>query len=369
MKRVLQIATTPLQWDGLTEVLISLFDHAPAGKVKGCAVLGMGALEEFETGLKARGVKTVRVPQRNRHIIGYMLALMKILKQGHFDVVHIHGNSATMAIEACIARLFKVKVRISHCHNTRTNHPFIHRILRNRLNRDITLAAACGKDAGEFLYDSDFTVIPNCIKVSDFEYNESVRSRIREELKLGQEILIGHVGRFSYQKNHDFLIEVFEEVHRKNTGTKLLLIGSGELEDDIRKKVARKNLSNAVVFTGNVHNVNEYMQAMDVFVLPSRYEGLSITAIEAQAAGLPCFFSGDVSAETKKSDRVTFLSTGGEESAKIWADSILEAVTGEPETNDKRCCGAGDIKKAGYDEECLTGIIKDVWKLEVAVKS
>ncbi|MBR4514892.1 MAG: glycosyltransferase family 1 protein [Lachnospiraceae bacterium] len=358
MKRVLQIATTPLQWDGLSKVLISLFEHAPEGKIKGACILGLGALPEFEERLKAKGVKPVRVPQRNRHVFGYMLVLWKVLKTGHFDVVHIHGNSATMAIEAFIARLCRVPVRISHCHNTRTNHPFVHKLLKKRLKRDITLAAACGNEAGEFLYDGDFTVIPNCINVADFGFDENVRERMRNELGVHDEIVIGHVGRFSYQKNHEFLVDIYESIVKKNENVKLLLIGSGELEDDIRKKVEERNLSNAVVFVGNVDNVNEYMQAMDVFVLPSRYEGLSITAIEAQAAGLPCVFSDAMTGETKMTESVWFVPL--DEGADKWADRALACVNHE---NDMRRRGAEDIRLAGYDEAGLESIITKVWNL------
>ena len=151
-------------------------------------------------------------------------------------------------------------------------------------------------------------------------------------------------------------------MHTKNDNTRLLLIGSGELEDDIRKKVEEEGLSNAVVFLGNKENVNEYMQAMDVFVLPSRYEGLSITAIEAQAAGLPCVFSDAMTRETKKTESVTFLSL--DDSAESWADRVL-AVTeqGKEASGEKRRHGAKDIVLAGYDENGIERAVKKVWMI------
>ena len=342
MKRVLQIATTPLQWDGLSKALISLFEHAPEGKIKGACILGLGALPEFEERLKAKGVKPVHVPQRNRHLFGYMLALWKVLKTGHFDVVHIHGNSATMAIEAFIARLCRVPVRISHCHNTRTNHPFAHKLLKKRLKRDITLAAACGNEAGEFLYDGDFTVIPNCINVADFGFDENVRERMRNELGVHDEIVIGHVGRFSYQKNHEFLIRVFAKVHAR-TDARLLLVGTGPLEQDIRSLAGKMGIADSVMFMGSRDDVKDLLIGMDVFAFPSRFEGLGVAIVEAQASGLKCVVSDRVPSEVDISGLVTFLPTDGGEEA--WAEAILSSL----ENRDRRMSPAEKIREAGYD--------------------
>ena len=124
------------------------------------------------------------------------------------------------------------------------------------------------------------------------------------------------------QKNHDFLIEIFEEVHKKNQKSILMLIGGGELEKTIKEKIRSKNLENFVIFLNNVPNVNEYYQAMDVFVLPSLYEGLPVVGIEAQTSGLKCVFANTISSEVKITNNVTFL--GLDDSTKKWAEEILK---------------------------------------------
>ena len=140
----------------------------------------------------------------------------------------------------------------------------------------------------------DTTVIPNAIEVDKFLFDREMRKYKREELGLKDEFVLGHVGRLSYQKNHKFLIEIFSEVHKKNKNTVLLLIGVGEKEQEIKEQIRTLGLDNAVRFLGSRSDVNELYQAMDVFVMPSFFEGIPVTGVEAQFAELPCIFSTKV---------------------------------------------------------------------------
>ena len=174
-----------------------------------------------------------------------------------------------------------------------------------------------------------------------YKFDEIERQRTREKYELENKFVIGHVGRFSYQKNHDFLIDVFYEIIKRNPNAMLLLIGYGELEQKIKEKVLRLGLDPNVIFIGKTEDLAKYYNAMDCFVLPSFYEGLPVVGIEAQAFGLPCVFSSEITPETKILDTCSFLSL--EESADIWAERILQ------NQNLKRNDNNELIKSAGYD--------------------
>lgn len=356
-KKVLQLSTTPIQHDGLTGVIFSLMENAPRENVKIDLALGMGGSDYFLSKLDHMGIKVIFLPHRKR-VIKYFINLILLLKKEHYDVLHVHGNSATMAIEMLGAYICGVKIRIAHCHNTKTNHPIVHKILKRALIKLINTPVACGKAAGEFLFGDYFTVIPNCIAVNQFQYNEEKRRKIRGELKILNENLIGHVGRFSYQKNHEMLLDIFKKVLEYEKNAKLLLIGEGELENEIRLKAEKLKISKSIIFYGTCGNVNELMQAMDIFVLPSRYEGLSITAIEAQAAGLQLILGQEISAETDQSGLCTFIPRGSD--ANIWAKKIVDKLSKKYD----RSIGAKKIIESGYDISALTDKIKYIWQLD-----
>ena len=162
--------------------------------------------------------------------------------------------------------------------------------------------------------------------------------------------VIGHVGRFAPQKNHEYLLEVFEKVYAKNNKSVLLLIGDGELFEDIKQKVRDKGFEENVIFTGITNNTSKYMQAMDLFAMPSRYEGLPVVCVEAQASGLDCVLSGEITREVKFTDNVGFVDIGKENIDK-WVDVILkkEQSFNDKLNSEKRLLGAQNVKNAGYE--------------------
>lgn len=356
MKRVLQIATTTLQYDGLTEVLLALCSHADTNEFQVDIVLGKGAIPVFLEKLNDEGIRYFQVPDRELDVKHYIPALCKILKAGRYDVVHVHGNSATMALDLFIAMMCGVKRRIAHSHNTRTNHPAVHRLMQPLLNMVTNYPVSCGEDAGKYLFGrKKFHIIPNCINVSDFRFNQRVRDYTRNELKISNKFVVGNVGRFRYQKNHEFIIDIFEEIHNLLPESILLLVGEGRLLDRIKDKVNRLSLQESVIFYGVTDNVAQLLQTMDVFLLPSYYEGLSVTAIEAQTSGLPCIMSTEVSEETRKSENCEFISL--DESAKVWAMKICEYNN----LIIDRSKGADEIIRAGYDKSTLYKVVENTW--------
>ena len=168
------------------------------------------------------------------------------------------------------------------------------------------------------MQDKYYRVIHNAINIKQFAYNQQKRDSLRRDLGIENKLVIGNVGRFHFQKNHEFLIRIFAEIHKRNKQSVLLLVGQGELEADIREQVRRLHLEEHVSFLGLRNDVSDLMSAMDVFLFPSVFEGLGIVAIEAQASGLPCIVSTEVPQDAKVTDRIKFipLSLSAEEWAK-----------------------------------------------------
>jgi glycosyltransferase involved in cell wall biosynthesis len=271
--------------------------------------------------IEGKGGKVFELLSRKNNPLLYLWNLIKIMRKGRYDIVHAHGNSATLAIEMTAAKLCRARVRIAHCHNTTCDHMLLHKLLKPALYHNYTHAFACSREAGQWLFgDNAFTVINNAIPLEQYFYNENTRAEIRKKLNFESNKVIGHVGHFSYQKNHDFLLKVFSKLYKQDPSYRLLLIGDGVLKNDIVNQVKAYGLEDAVCFYGETLEVSKLLQAMDIFVFPSHFEGLGMAAIEAQAAGLPCIVSDAVPAEAKMTDRFDFLSLN--EPVDAWADRI-----------------------------------------------
>lgn len=247
-----------------------------------------------------------------------------------------------------------VKKIIFHSHNTNIDDDnkfkrflmlIYHYFSRTLITNFVEIKYACSMKAYKWLYGkecrSQENLIRNAIDLDKFIYNNSLV--VEQKLKLFCEnaFVIGHIGRFSYQKNHEFLINTFYEIQKKNDRARLLLIGEGLLYENIRNLVCKLNIENKVKFVEFTTEVHKYYQIMDVFVLPSLFEGLALVCIEAQASGLKCFFSENITKEAKVSALVKFLPLN--KSVNDWAEQIL-SVEGYKRKNDKE-----SLRKAGYD--------------------
>ena len=277
-----------------------------------------------------------------------------------YKIVQVHQDCLSSVALQC-AKECGVPVRIAHSHNSNQDKNWKYLVKRYYMKKIPNYATdlfACGKLAGEWMYGGHpFQILCNAIDTEQYIYSTSVSKRVRYALDIKDEIVIGHVGRFHPQKNHTFLIDVFCECIKQNPNMKLLLIGDGEGRKEIEEKVRNTGIEEKVLFTGVRSDVNELLQAMDVFVFPSLYEGLPVTMIEAQAAGLPCVISDQVSEEcivTK--GLVTRKSL--DEAPVEWADYILQRVHQQKENHIEEIIAAGyDITTAakwleGYYLQC-----------------
>lgn len=264
-----------------------------------------------------------------------------------YKIVHSHIDAMSY-LPLLAAKKANIPVRIAHSHNTAIDKDFkylLKQFFRSRINAVTTHRLACGQRAGEFLFHgAEFAVLPNAVDASNLYFNGDIRKKKRDELGIGDCFLVGHVGRFSQQKNHRFLIDIFKKILAQRESAVLLLIGSGENENEIRDYVSSLGLTEKVLFLGSRSDVAQLYQAMDVFILPSLFEGIPLVGIEAQFADLPCFFSDTVPKEVMFSDKVQFLSLS--QSAQQWAENIVAV---DQTRNSYRDCISNspyDIKKA-----------------------
>ena len=268
-----------------------------------------------------------------------------------YKVIHMNASSKNFILLK-YAKKHHIPVRIAHSHNIdfQTKNPIkklIGNLLKIPMKKYATDYFACSYLAGEWLFgkknvgNGKVKVIHNAVDYKNFKYDEKIRKEMHQEFNITEnEILFGHVGRFTNQKNHTFLIDIFNEIHKQNKDTKLIMVGIGEKEQEIKDKVKMLNLEDCVIFAGFRKDVNKIMQAMDVFLLPSLYEGLPVVGVEAQAAGLPCFTSKDVvTKEVQITKAMNFISL--DKSAKEWANIILNSDLSRKDTKK-------ELKEAGY---------------------
>lgn len=304
-------------------------------------------LYDYEEEIISLGGKVYRRPKESGPLSYFRGLYLFFKKHKEYKIIHSHVSTNSF-IPVLAAMLNGVPVRIVHSHNTffLRDLPFKTKITKPLIKYIATDYMACGEKSGFYLFGENRfkkhgNILNNAIDSTKYAFNAAVRSKIRTELGCTNDnIIIGNVARFCKEKDHHFLLEIFAEILKLQKDAVLLLVGDGPLKQEIEE--ASRQFGKSVIFTGNVPNVNEYMQAMEAFVLPSKYEGLPVTLIEAQAAGLKCYASKDsVPQECNIIGLVTFISK--QQSPSVWADRILEDVHYERVDTSKQ------IIKAGYD--------------------
>lgn len=279
--------------------------------------------------------------------------LKNFLQNHSYDIIHINLGSFFPSLCCAIAgKLAKINIIIVHSHSSglysRKKRIFAN-IFKPLLMFTGTKYCACSLVAAQNLFPKyaiakgKITIIKNAVDIEKFKYNSDIRIIKRKELKIGNELLIGHVGRFVEVKNHSFLIDVFARLKSMISNIKLILAGEGELKFDIQKKVENLGLKDSVIFLGHKTNIYEYLQAMDIFILPSTVEGFPISALEAQASGLPCYISDNISHEIKLCRTCKYLKLSN--GSKSWAKTIYDDIPNLPERKDT----SWEIRQAGYD--------------------
>lgn len=333
MKRVLIVGFTDNP-GGIENVIMNYYRNVNKENIQFDFLSNIDKIA-FQDEITNLGGRIINIPPRTRQFFKYKKYTKNFFKKSSSGYVAIWVNfcNITNLDYLKYAKKYGIKTRILHSHNSQNMaskvHLLIHRINRKFINKYVTDYWACSDDAAKWFFNNNiinnkkYKIINNAIQLDKFQFNEEIRKNERKKLNLTDKFVIGNVGRFQYQKNHEFLIDIYSELNKKMNNLHLLLIGDGEEREKLEKKVKELKLNEKVTFVGIINDVPNKLQAMDMFLFPSRFEGLSLAAIEAQTNGLPVFASKDViTEETKILNNFTFISL--EKSASEWADIIFE---------------------------------------------
>lgn len=347
--RVLQIIGI-VAGGGVEAVVLNYYKHIDRTKVQFDFIVHNDNKIDITQKVEAMGGKVYKVTPYYKNPIAFMWDIYKVIKRHHYRIVHSNMNTLS-AFSLFAAWAAGAPVRILHNHSTSSPGETKRNIMKFMLRPFARLFAnhylACSRLAGEWMYgrkmmdSGKVTIVNNAIDLKKYAFNPQKRNLLRKELGLADEFVIGHVGRFMFPKNHEFLIDVFAEAYKKNPHMALLLVGDGPLRPAMEEKVRKLGLTDHVKFLGLRNNVQDFYHVMDILVLPSHYEGLPVVGVEAQANGLPCLFSTKVTKETRLTHSAQFLDL--EAGASMWAEEIISIKC---ERNKK----AGDeLRQAGFE--------------------
>jgi glycosyltransferase involved in cell wall biosynthesis len=307
----------------------------------------------YDEEIKNLGGRVYKLPAYTDSIKKNLDAFRKILNENDYKIVHCHMNTLSV-FWLSVAKQEGVPIRIAHSHSTASKgggegiRNFVKYCLKTTCRIYPTHYCACSNYAGEWLFGknwdtrTDAKVVRNAIDISRFRYNDAVRTHMRNEMDLSNRFVVGHVGRFVFQKNHEFLLKIFAEVRKLRPEAVLLLVGDGPLRNETEKQADDLQLGESVRFLGIRHDIQALMQAMDVFLLPSRYEGLPVVGVEAQAAGLACIFSSNISSEAVLTTTCKMLDL--KSSISDWAHTVISECK-----ENSREKYAVELREKGYD--------------------
>lgn len=352
--RVLQVGMTR-NLGGIETYLIEQFRHLDKSTIDYDFVNITGEYSIcYEDEILASGSKIFKVVSRHKNPLLHYWQWFNILSQnkGVYDVIVLNTNSLEYVFPLVLGKIFGIPVRVIHSHNSGfENKQGLARRLLVGMNKKLlawsaNLRFACSQFAGQWMFkDNPYHVIYNAIDIHKYDADLKVREETRNALGLHTELTLLHVGRFSYQKNHSFLLDIFKEVHAIQPDSVLLLVGDtteeSEFLTEVKRKIKEYGLANAVRLLGRRDDVNKIMQAADVLVMPSFFEGLTVVGIEAQASDLPLLLSDTVTKELELLPSTQFISL--EAGPTAWAEAIVNSKQHSRQSRYE------ELKAAGYD--------------------
>lgn len=357
--RVLHVVTI-MNLGGIETFLMSLYRNVDRTKVQFDFLVHREDKGDFDDEIIKLGGRIYYQTKLNPlTYIGYKSKLKKFFNNHPYRIVHSHLN-ANSSIVLRIAKECNIPIRIAHVHTDRETSG-IKGFLKNFNKRFIINTSnyrfACSIQAGKWLFNSaDFLVVNNAIETSKFEFDSTMRDTVRKELNISDSTyVLGYIARFNAIKNHKFLIDVFNAFVKINSNSKLLLVGDGELLDESKSYVNELNLTNHVEFLGAKKNANDYLNAMDVFVFPSLFEGLGIVAIEAQTNGIPVVMTDTLPDEIDITNLIYRQSLN--DSPDIWASKCLEVII----EHKNRYSRTAEITEHGYDVTANAKYLEDFY--------
>ena len=355
--RVLQVVTH-MERGGLESMLMTYYRQIDRERVQFDFLVHRQERAAYDDEIEALGGKIYRLPRLVPWSKSYLSALNHFFDaHPEYRIVHVHQDCLSSVILRA-AEQHRVPVRIAHSHSAGQDKNLKYPLklwYRREIPQYATQLFACGRDAGDWMFGgAPYQIVPNAIDAAAYVYDPGKRAPVRQQLGLADALVIGHVGRFNPPKNHPFLLEIFAALLQTEPNAVLLLVGGGEDMPKIQARARALGIADHVRFLGVRSDVADLMQAMDVFVFPSLYEGLPVTMVEAQAAGLPCVISDKVPPEcilTEGLVEIEPLSAAPE----AWAQTIL-ARRGTPRTDRH-----AEIAAHGFDITTEAGKLQEFY--------
>ena len=319
---------------------------------------------EWLNKVKADGNNIYELPKENKYSYKVSRKIRSIIKEGKYDIVHVNMPGHVGFETLKMARQYVIGKMIFHAHNP-WNNLNLKTVISTKvydylLQREATELVACSKSAGNSRFgNKDFQVLKNVIDTDRFVYRLEDRRYIREKLHIEKKVVVGVVGRFAAQKNPEFLLECFAEYNKLNKESVLLWIGDGELQEKIQDRAKNMGLKGACLFVGRKNNIEKWYSAMDLFLLPSKFEGMGIVFLEAQCTGLPCFGSTNVPIETEVTELMHRISLKQE--ANYWA-TAMKKVT---DMSGDRRSRASEFINAGYTHEATKSDLLNMYEKRI----
>ena len=327
MIRVLQVIGS-LGYAGIEAVVMNYYRFVDRSKIQFDFITCSQTQERYDEEIQKLGGRIHRLPSRSRKPFAYMAALKKVIKDNDYKIVHIHQNSASVAMDGIVAKMCGVPVIIGHSHNTRCNVMWQHYMFRPIVNFVVDYRCGGTMKTGEWIFGKrkDMKIITNAINTDLYRFSAERREAKRNELGVGNKLVIGFVGRLHEQKNVFRIVDIMNDLVKSKKDVIALLIGDGPDREGLDAKIHEYNLEDYVKLLGKRDDINDMMMAFDVFLMPSLYEGVPVVSVESQATGVLCVMSDNVQVPDL-SDNITFLSL--DEPNSVW----IEHITKNPKYN------------------------------------
>lgn len=332
MIKVLQIGLTNNK-GGIESFVLNYFEKMSSHDIQFDFIKSFDSLE-YEIEFRERGSQIFNVSNFNHNPIKYFIQIYKIIKDNGYEIIHYNMNSCVNILPLIAGTLANCKIIIAHAHNSSNDKgiikEFLHRINRPFLKCFANRYLSCSNEASKWFFKNidpkDISLIRNSIDYKKYMFNNKIREDYRKQFNIEKSFVIGHVGRFNKQKNHGFIIKIFEKIVEKEKNVKLILVGDGPEYERINQLINSKNLEDKILILKNRNDVCCLYQMFDTFILPSLYEGLPLVGIEAQVSGLPCFFSSNVTKEVALNHESKFIPLNDQEK---WVKELLNSKGGK----------------------------------------
>lgn len=342
--KILIINTIEFNRNGMSSMIMNYYKNFDHEKISVDILVNKQIDDEYKKNIEQNNDRVYIFKNRNKFPLSYIKMLKNLASKNKYDIVYVHGNSATMAAEEFALKKTDSKI-IVHAHGETTEHPLLHKILYPYFIKHYTDAFAASEGAGEFLFrDKPFKVIKNGIDGNEFIFNQQLREEFRKKWHIQNSKVILQVGAFTPQKNHQFTIDIFKKLIEIEPDFKLVLAGDGPLKSEFEAMVKDLHLENNVFFLGEVSNLTQIYSAADYLVFPSAWEPFGIVALEGQMSGLPVFVSEAFSRSVAVTKNITFLPLN----IDYWVYQILNSsMRGNTPTSQDELVSA--LKEHSYD--------------------